>query len=196
MTGYVRVDTSNNIADGNVINAADLDNEFDGVQAAFSAITGHTHGGGVGQGAPITSLGPSNDVTIGSSLMAPKTTNTVDIGSSSLKFKDLHLVGDANIANLVIDGSITEEVFTLTGTILSPTNGSIQTVTLSANTTFTETLASGQSMILGVDDGTARTVTWPTITWTTIPATAPSLPTTGFLWIVLWKVGSTLYGKY
>ncbi len=30
MTGYVRKDTTNNIADGNVINAADLDAEFDG----------------------------------------------------------------------------------------------------------------------------------------------------------------------
>ena len=27
-TGYVRNDTSNNIADGNVINASDLDGEF------------------------------------------------------------------------------------------------------------------------------------------------------------------------
>ena len=37
MAGYTRVDTTNNIADGNVIAAADLDNEFDGVQAAFNA---------------------------------------------------------------------------------------------------------------------------------------------------------------
>ena len=40
MTGYVRKDTTNNIADGNVINAADLDAEFDGVQDAFNASTG------------------------------------------------------------------------------------------------------------------------------------------------------------
>ena len=98
MAGYIRVDTSNNIADGNVIAAADLDNEFNGVQDAFSATTGHTHGGAVGEGAPIVKLGPSNDVTISSVLLAPKTTNTVDIGSSGLKYKDLYLAGNASIA--------------------------------------------------------------------------------------------------
>lgn len=98
MAGYVRVDTSNNIADGNVIAAADLDNEFDGVQAAFSASTGHTHGGAVGEGAPIVKLGPNNDVTISAVLLAPKTTNTIDIGSSGLKYKDLYLAGNASIA--------------------------------------------------------------------------------------------------
>ena len=92
--------------------------------------------------------------------------------------------------------AITEQVFTLTGTALNPANGTVQTITLASNTTFTDSLASGQSMILGIDDGSARTVTWPTITWTTNPAAAPTLPTTGFLWVVLWKVGSTLYGKY
>ena len=30
-TGYVRNDTGNNIADGNVINASDLDGEFDAI---------------------------------------------------------------------------------------------------------------------------------------------------------------------
>ena len=28
-TGYIRIDTANNIADGNVINAQDFDDEFD-----------------------------------------------------------------------------------------------------------------------------------------------------------------------
>ena len=98
MTGYVRVDTSNNIADGNVISAADLDNEFDGVQAGFNASTGHTHGGAAGEGAPITKIGPTQDVTASASLLAPKTTNTVDVGSSLLKFKDLWLSGNASVA--------------------------------------------------------------------------------------------------
>jgi len=108
MAGYTRVDTSNNIADGNIIAAADLDNEFDGVQAAFSASTGHTHGGAVGEGAPIVKLGPTNDVTISATLLAPKTTNTVDIGGSSLKYKDLWLAGNASIAGtLAVTGVAT-----------------------------------------------------------------------------------------
>lgn len=90
----------------------------------------------------------------------------------------------------------TETVYSLTGTALSASNGTIQTKTLSANTTLTDSLSAGQSIILGIDDGTAYTVTWPTITWATQSAAAPTLATTGYTWVVLWKVNSTLYGKY
>jgi len=108
MTGYVRKDTTNNIADGNVINAADLDAEFDGVKDAFQASTGHKHDGSTGEGAPITSLGPNQDVTISATLLAPKTTNTVDIGSSALKFKDLFLAGNGSIGGtLAVTGVAT-----------------------------------------------------------------------------------------
>ena len=108
MTGYVRKDTTNNIADGNVINAADLDSEFDGVQDAFNASTGHKHDGTAGEGAPINELGPTQDVTVSSTLLAPKTTNTVDIGSSALKFKDLFLAGNASVGGtLAVTGVAT-----------------------------------------------------------------------------------------
>jgi hypothetical protein len=108
MTGYVRKDTTNNIADGNVINAADLDAEFDGVKDAFQASTGHKHDGSTGEGAPITSLGPNQDVTISATLLAPKTTNTVDIGSSALKFKDLFLAGNGSVGGtLAVTGVAT-----------------------------------------------------------------------------------------
>ena len=108
MTGYVRKDTTNNIADGNVINAADLDSEFDGVQDAFNASTGHKHDGTAGEGATINALGPTQDVTVSSTLLAPKTTNTVDIGSSALKFKDLFLAGNASVGGtLAVTGVAT-----------------------------------------------------------------------------------------
>jgi hypothetical protein len=92
--------------------------------------------------------------------------------------------------------SYTETVYTLTGTALDVANGTIQVKTLSANTTLTDSLSAGQSMILGIDDGTAYSVTWPTMTWATQSAAAPTLATTGYTWVVLWKVGTTLYGKY
>jgi len=108
MTGYVRKDTTNNIADGNVINAADLDAEFDGVQAAFNASTGHKHDGTASEGATINALGPTQDVTISATLVAPKTTNFVDIGSSGLKFKDMFLAGNASIGGtLAVTGVAT-----------------------------------------------------------------------------------------
>lgn len=99
-------------------------------------------------------------------------------------------------ATVSFRNGITEQVYTLSGTSIDPANGTVQTKTLAANTTFTDALASGQSIILGIDDGSAYTVTWPTITWTTNPASAPTLATSGYTWVVLWKVGSTLYGKY
>jgi len=93
----------------------------------------------------------------------------------------------------------TEEVFAVTGTTpaLSPTNGSIQTWTLSANSTPTAgTWAAGQSITLMIDDGTAYSVTWSSVavTWKTDSGSAPTLNTSGFTAIQLWKVGSTVYG--
>jgi len=93
----------------------------------------------------------------------------------------------------------TEEVFAVTGTTpaLSPTNGSIQTWTLSGNSTPTAgTWASGQSLTLMVDDGTDYTITWTSlsVTWKTDGGAAPTLNTTGETAIQLWKVGTTIYG--
>ncbi len=56
-TGYTRNDTGNNIADGNVINASDLDGEFDAVQSAFNGSSGHSHDGTTGEGPQIATAG-------------------------------------------------------------------------------------------------------------------------------------------
>lgn len=47
-----------------------------------------------------------------------------------------------------------------------------------------------------IDDGTAYAITWTTlgVVWKTNAGVAPTLATTGFTVIVLWKVGSTIYG--
>ena len=108
MTGYIRKDTTNNIADGNVINATDLDNEFDGVQAAFVVATGHTHDGTASEGAAITKIGPVQDVVVSIAAMYPKTTNTIDLGTSSLKYKDAFFAGNASVGGtLAVTGVAT-----------------------------------------------------------------------------------------
>ena len=89
---------------------------------------------------------------------------------------------------------VTETEYSLTGTLIDPANGTIQYKTLATNTTFTESLANGQSVTLMIDDGTAHTVTWPTITWKTGGGAAPTLLTTGFTVIQIWQVNSILYG--
>jgi hypothetical protein len=103
MTGYVRNDSTNNIATGNVINASDLDGEFDAIVNAFNASTGHTHDGTAAEGAAITKVGPSQALEVTSSALVPKTDNTLDLGTSSYEFKDLYIDGTANIDSLVAD---------------------------------------------------------------------------------------------
>ena len=71
-TGYVRNDTGNNIADGNVIDAADLDGEFDALVSAFNNSTGHTHDGTAAEGAPITVTGPAQEYVSDGTALYPK----------------------------------------------------------------------------------------------------------------------------
>jgi hypothetical protein len=105
-------------------------------------------------------------------------------------------IGAAPSANPDFTGRITEQVFAVTGTApaLSPTNGTIQTWALTANSspTFAAGFVAGSSMTLMIDDGTARTITWPTMTW--VGGAAPTLALTGYTVVELWRVGSTYYG--
>jgi hypothetical protein len=107
MAGYTRNDSLNNIADGNIINAADLDGEFDALVAAFNATTGHVHDGTAANGAPITKVGPAQDVVVSSSAVTPKTTNTMDLGSGTFQFKDMYIDGTANIDSLTLTSGAT-----------------------------------------------------------------------------------------
>ena len=96
--------------------------------------------------------------------------------------------------------SYTETVFAVVdgATVnLDPNNGPIQTWTLGASRTPGQVnWAAGQSITLMIDDGTAYTVNWATlaVVWETNAGVAPTLATTGFTVIVLWKVGTTIYG--
>ena len=98
-TGYTRNDTDNNIADGNVINAADFDGEFDAIVSAFST-SGHTHDGTSAEGGPVTVLGPAQDFVVSATTVTPKTTNTLDLGTDALEFKDIYIDGVAYIDGL------------------------------------------------------------------------------------------------
>lgn len=91
----------------------------------------------------------------------------------------------------------TETVYALSGTAIDPANGTIQTKTLGANTTFTESLADGQSVVLMINTST-YTVTWPTITWinTAGSGAAPTLEASSMNVVVMWQVGGTLYGNW
>ena len=88
---------------------------------------------------------------------------------------------------------IRETVYTMTGTDIDPANGSIQDIVLTANRTLTESLVSGQPVTLRIEDGTAYTITWPTITW--LEGSAPELATTGHTVVELVQLSAgVLYG--
>ena len=123
--------------------------------------------------------------------------DTLVSGTSIKTINSSSILGSGNLAlldatNPSITGSITEQVYNLTGTEINPTNGTIQYKTVSANTTFTETLTAGQSVILRLIGANSKTITFPTITW--VGAAAPTL--TANCAIVLWKEQSTLYGAF
>ena len=99
MAGYSRTDTTNNIADGNIINASDFDGEFDAIATAFGT-SGHTHDGTSENGGAITKIGPAQDLVVSASLVTPKTTDTLSIGTDSLEFKDIYIDGTAYIDGL------------------------------------------------------------------------------------------------
>lgn len=104
-----------------------------------------------------------------------------------------------SVSGLTLNDGYTEEVFSISGTTpaLSPSNGSIQTWTLTANSTPTAgAWNSGQSITIMIDDGSACTVNWASmsITWKTNAGVAPTLNTTGYTMIILSKVGSVIYG--
>ena len=136
-TGYVRADTANNISNGNVIDADDLDNEFNAVEAAFNASTGHTHDGTTSEGAPIEVIGPAQDIVATATVLRPKTNNTVDLGTSSLKYKDAYLAGNLSVAAITATGALSAGSTSITGTLSVSTDTTLTgNLTANGNTTL------------------------------------------------------------
>jgi len=129
MAGYVRQST---YTDGDVITAAQSNNEFNQLLAAFVNTTGHKHDGTAAEGPVIGLIGdpgvatPLNKVVVsdtnnrigvfvdvGSSsteqirfqdgAILPVTDNDIDLGASGTEFKDLFIDGTANIDALIAD---------------------------------------------------------------------------------------------
>jgi len=98
-----------------------------------------------------------------------------------------------------INNGYTEEVYAIpssTTPALSPSNASIQTWSLTGTSTPTAgTWSSGQSIVLMVT-GNGNTVTWTSlpVQWKTDGGLPPTLNPSEATAIVLWKVGTTIYG--
>jgi hypothetical protein len=113
---------------------------------------------------------------------------------------DTQTLTNKTLTDPAITGTITEDVFTISdgaSVDIDPANGSVQLWTLGANRTPTATnFAAGESITLMIDDGSAYAVTWTTIGVVWVGGSAPTLPTSGYGVIQLWKVATTVYGAY
>ncbi len=95
-------------ADGDTINAADTNDEFDQLLAAFAASTGHTHDGTTGEGGPISAL-VSNAITFGT-------------GADT----DIAVTFDANSNDGVITWKEDEDYFEFSDDVLLATTEKVQ----------------------------------------------------------------------
>jgi uncharacterized protein YaiE (UPF0345 family) len=117
-TGYVRNDTANNIADGNVINASDLDGEFDAIQAAFNATTGHSHDGTTGEG-PQIGTGGIADTAVTTAKIADLNVTTGKIANDAVTLGTKtsgNYVATAGVSGVGLSGSASAEGATFTVT--------------------------------------------------------------------------------
>ena len=108
----------------------------------------------------------------------------------------LPATGGTFTGSVVFEDAINETIFAITdasSVALDPDNGMVQTWTLGANRTATDSLTTGQSMLLIVTASSSNyTLTWPTMKWR--GGSAPTLGGANATAIELFKVGSQLYG--
>ena len=130
MAGYNRQST---YVDGDVIQASDSNDEFNQLEAVFDETTGHKHDGSANEGPVIPLVGdtglaaPLNKIEVDTTndrfrvwidvggvsteqlrfqdgLVVPVTTNDVDLGTSSLKFKDAYFAGEVTADTITATG--------------------------------------------------------------------------------------------
>lgn len=182
--------------------------KWDGGGAGLSAATGRTSLGATTVGGNLFTLTNPSAVTF-LRVNADNTVSALDAatfrtaigagtGNGDVTLNGVQTLTNKTLTKPTINEGYAEQVTALGTTTLTTltlvSRGSIQTITLSANSSPTDALLDGQSLTLMVNDGTARTITWPTITWKTNGGFAPTLLTTGFTVIQLWKVSGVLYG--
>ena len=128
--------------------------------------------------------------TAGSAEERLRITNTGNVGINSTSPSE-----KLDVAGTIVATSYKDTTYSLSGTEINPDNGGIQTKTVSTNTTFTETLSAGDSVVLHLAGASSYTITWPTIIWVTSSGnSAPTLTANDV--VVLWKISTTLYGAY
>lgn len=132
----------------------------------------------------------------GNAATATTATNASAVTNGVYTVGDQSIAGTKTFTGILSVKTVSDTVFAMsTSNAIDPANGGIQTKTITANTTFTESLAAGQTVLLILTNASSYNITWPTIKWTrSVGNIAPTL--TALDSIVLWKIGTTLYGTY
>ena len=214
MAGYTRQST---IADGNTIDASLFNNEYNQLLAAFVNTTGHKHDGTAAEGPVISILGDSGLATplnkilvdttnkhiefytdVGSAAVqqlriqdgaiVPITDNDIDLGTSSLEFKDAYFDGNVTLDGLVI-GSAT--AITDVDTDLTSVSASDDTVaSAKAIKTYVDAQVGGADLDFSGDSGGAQSVDLDAQTLTLTGGTG--IDTTGSAQTMTFAIDSTV----
>lgn len=104
--GYTRQDTTGQLANGNPIDADLFNNEYNAIESAMHASTGHNHDGTTGGGATINKVGPSNELEADSSAVFPKVNGLIDNGKTGLRWKDGYYSGVVYTDDLSLTGEV------------------------------------------------------------------------------------------
>jgi len=139
----------------------------------------------------VTAINDLSDVTIAGLQQGQILWNDGGVWKNSTSF-----TVDSTGVNII--GSVSESIYSVVGTTpsLSPSNGTIQTWTLTGVSTPTSAIGNGESMLLMVDDGSGYTISWASIgvVWKTNGGLPPTLNTTGYTIICLFTVDNVVYG--
>ena len=159
MAGYTRQSVADIIANA-VIKAAPVNAEFNALRDAFAAGTGHKHDGTSAEGAFVPILAdldgnnkvvvdtannrisvfvevggsPVEQLRIQDGVIVPVTDNDIDLGTSSLEFKNLYIDGIAKIDTLTVD-----ENATIAGTLGVTGATTLNTITSNVTPTTDDT---------------------------------------------------------
>jgi hypothetical protein len=171
-TAYTR---QSSFSDGDTITAALFNDEYNqlltSLSYASSGTTGHQHDGTAGEGGNVHSIGDQDflnkivadstnnrwgvfvqvsssaveQIRISDGVISPVTDNDIDLGTSSLEFKDLFIDGTAHIDTLDVDVNATVAgTLGVTGALTG--SSTIQGTTITATTAFVPDASDGAAL--------------------------------------------------
>ena len=167
-------------SDGDVITAAHTNDEFNQLLAAFQAATGHTHDGTDNEGGPIGSLRDSDSnnkieidsannhlefsvevsgssvqqVRIQDGAIVPITDDDVDLGTSSLEFKDLYVDGIAYLDGINFNGTAISSTAAELNILDGVTSTTAELNIVDGGTSATSTTVADADRVILNDNGT------------------------------------------